>query len=112
MAKKAKRAKTAKKTKKAKKTKAVRKTARYSKSKKTKKPTKPIRAGASGTDPCAAQERRFKDAGDAVDRINNQLADTDLPPAERHRLEKELQAANTRLTMALGALDRCRRQQS
>jgi hypothetical protein len=104
---KAERARKAKKTKKAKKAKTAKKTTKYNKAK---KPTKPIRTGASGTDPCAAQQQAFEDAQLVVDNLTNEINDPDIPPAERVKAEAHLRTANIRLTAALTALDRCRRQ--
>ena len=101
---KAERARKAKKTKKAKKAKTAKKTTKYNKAK---KPTKPT---ASGTDPCAAQQQAFEDAQLVVDNLTNEINDPDIPPAERVKAEAHLRTANIRLTAALTALDRCRRQ--
>jgi len=103
---KAERARKAKKTKKAKKAKTAKKT---TKDNKAKKPTKPTRTG-DGTDPCAAQQQAFEDAQLVVDNLTNEINDPDIPPAERVKAEAHLHTANIRLTAALTALDRCRRQ--
>jgi len=100
---KAKRAKTAK----TKKAKTAGKTTKHNK---TRKLTKTIRTGASGTDPCAAQQQAFEDAQAVVDDLTNEINDPDIPPAERVKAEAHLRTANIRLTAALTALDRCRRQ--
>ena len=100
---KAKRAKTAK----TKKAKTAGKTTKHNK---TRKLTKTIRTGASGTDPCAAQQQAFEDAQLVVDNLTNEINDPDIPPAERVKAEAHLRTANIRLTAALTALDRCRRQ--
>jgi len=98
---KAKRAKTTKKTTKAKKTR---------KTKRAKKVRKPIRRRESGGDPCAAQEKGLELAQEKVDNLTNELEDPGIPPEERRRVEKALQAATTRLRNAEAALERCRRE--
>ena len=100
---KAKRAKTAK----TKKPKTARKTTKHNK---TKKPTKTIRSGASGTDPCAAQQQALEDAQLVVDDLTNEINDPDIPPAEREKAEMKMRTATIRVTTAQRALDRCRRE--
>jgi len=100
---KAKRAKTAK----TKKAKSAGKTTKHNK---TKKPAKTIRTGASGTDPCAAQQQAVDAAQVVVDDLTNEIDDPGIPPAVRVRAEKQLRAANMRLATAQRALDRCRLQ--
>jgi hypothetical protein len=100
---KAKRAKTAK-------TKKARTAGKTTKHNKTKKRTKTIRTGASGTDPCAAQQQAFEDAQLVVDNLTNEINDPDIPPAERVKAERQMRTATIRLTTAQTALDRCRRQ--
>jgi hypothetical protein len=100
---KAKRAKTAK----TKKARTAGKTTKYNK---TKKRTKTIRTGASGTDPCAAQQQAFENAQSAVDDLTNEINDPDLPPEVRRKAESEMRAATIKLGTAQRALEQCRRQ--
>jgi len=101
---KAKRAKTAK-------TKKAKPAGKTTKQSKTRKPAKTIRTGASGTDPCAAQQQALEDAQLVVDNLDNEINDPDISAAERVRAERQMRAATIRLTAAQTALDRCRGQQ-
>jgi hypothetical protein len=92
------------------KTKKARTAGKTTKHNKTKKRTKTIRTGASGTDPCAAQQQAFEDAQSAVDDLKNQINDPDLPPEVRRKAERDMRAATIKLTTAQRALDQCRRQ--
>ena len=100
---KAKRTKTAK-------TKKAKTATKIAKRSKAKKSTRPIRTGASGTDPCAAQQQSVDAAQVVVDDLTNEIDDPGIPPAVRVRAEKQLRAANMRLATAQRALDRCRLQ--
>ena len=100
---KAKRAKTAK-------TKKAKTAGKTTKSNKTRKLTKTIRTGASGTDPCAAQQQAFEDAQAVVDDLTNEINDPDISPEVRVKAERQMCTASMRLTTAQRALDQCTRQ--